>query len=620
MKLPSGHTFLAFFSNRLRRARSQPDRSIALAAQQVRTSLAQLLPRFEHIFVGVSEQIEHLQTGSTTLIKDCENLLHIASGQDGGQSLAQETLSVLREPLAYLDFCQQQQTTLLRVLAQCEQQTLTMLSVRARMEATLAPLTYVTLLFKIESARLDDDLRDTFTTVTSEIDRMRQLVKDTFNKNAELLANTHGTLFSVRQNLEREFAQNLSHITERRRLIDEAIATLDRQLDENSRREIKLHTHSRAIADEVGQIVLGLQFQDIVQQKCDHVLSAIAEWDHKGPSASGIRLQGLQLDGAAGDLADGSKTIGKGIDRIVVCIDQLDKSSQSLEEFQGMVAASDGMVQRLLDALHEVHEMIRAMATLTERTHESVRPAADLAGSLTSTLVELAINMRLIALNAQIRSVQIGEGTGLEQLASRTAEISREVNAIGDQTARDLDLLRTGINELLGTFGEFRQRGGEQLANLTRDRVGAEANLHALRDRAIDAVSHIGETAKALHTSADGLRKSIEPIGGLGDELKKTAGALHALVSPDEISRISAEEIAAETARYTMASELQTHLNLTAAAPVALIAPPAAAADDFEFFSTPPETAPALVAAAAPVAPAGKSSSSGATSDNVEFF
>ena len=47
--------------------------------------------------------------------------------------------------------------------------------------------------------------------------------------------------------------------------------------------------------------------------------------------------------------------------------------------------------------------------------------------------------MRLIALNAQIRSVQIGEGTGLEQLASRTAEISRDVNTIGDETARDLN-------------------------------------------------------------------------------------------------------------------------------------------------------------------------------------
>lgn len=614
-RLPLGAA-RTFLTKRLRQATRQTGRTHTDAAREVRSSLGDLLPRFEGIFVGISEQIEHLQTGSTTLVKDCENLLRIASGRDGGQSLAQETLAVLRDPLAYLDFCQQQQATLLRVLAQCEQQTLAMLSVRARMESTLAPLTYVTMLFKIESARLDDDLRDTFTTVTSEIDRMRQLVKDTFNKNAELLANTHGTLVSVRQNLEREFTQNLSHTTERRHLIDEAIVTLDRQLEENSRRDIQLHTHSRAIADEVGHIVLGLQFQDIVQQKCDHVLSAIAEWENRPPTATGIRLQGLQLDGAASDLTDGSTKIGGGIDRIVGCIDKLDQSSQSLDEFKGMVAASDGMVQRLLDAINEVHEMIRAMATLTERTHESVRPAAELAGSLTSTLVELAINMRLIALNAQIRSVQIGEGTGLEQLASRTAEISRDVNAIGDETARDLNLLRAGINELLETFAEFRQRGGEQLENLSRDRVDAEGHLHALRDRAIDAVRHIGETAKDLNQSADALRESIKPINELGDALTATGSVLHALVGPEEISRLSAEEIATETARYTMASELNTHLNLIGAAPPA--PPPAKPADDVDFFAAP--AAPVPSATASPTATSAKSSPAPAVAESVEFF
>jgi hypothetical protein len=224
--------------------------------------------------------------------------------------------------------------------------------------------------------------------------------------------------------------------------------------------------------------------------------------------------------------------------------------------------------------------------------------------------------MRLIALNAQIRSVQIGEGTGLEQLASRTAEISRDVNAIGDETARDLNLLRAGINELLETFGEFRQRGGEQLENLTRDRVGAEANLHALRDRAIDAVRHIGDTTKDLHKSADALGESIKPIDELGDGLTATGGVLHALVGPEEISRLSAEEIAAETARYTMASELNTHLNLIGAAPPA---PPAAKpTDDVDFFAAP--AAPAPSAATSPPATSAKPSPAQAPAESVEFF
>lgn len=592
------------------------------ATQNVNATLARLLPRFESICVVVGEKTELLQSGSASLVKDCETLLHIASGRDGGDSLAQETLAILRDPLAYLDFCQQQQTALIQVIGRCEQQTFAMLAVRSRMETTLAPLTYLTTLFKIESARLDEDLRDTFVTVTTEVDRMRQLVNDTFNKNAELLANAHSTLASVRQNIEREFKENLAHVTERRRQIDEAIATLDRQLAENSRRDIQLHTHSRGIATEVSQIVHGLQFQDIVQQKCDHILSALAAWDAQPPAAAAIRLQALQLEGAASDLASGHGTISGGIERIGSHVDKLDRSSQHLEEFQGMVAASDGMVQRLLDAISEVHEMIRAMATLTERTHESVRPAAELAGSLTSTLVELATNMRLIALNAQIRSVQIGAGTGLEQLASRTAEISREINAVSEETAADLGSLRQGITEMLSTFEEFRRRGDEQLGQLAQNRVGAEANLHALRDRAMDSVRHIGETAKQLHQSADALLSSIAPIPDLRDDLLGAGASLHSLVRDDDFSTSSDADLAAESARYTMASERSTHGRVTGVVTAAV------ATGETEFFAPSP---PAPVAAAprppseahraAPTIPAARAAPSAAPdSSHIEFF
>ena len=566
----------------------------------VKSDLGAALPRFEQSCVSVVARVERLDRDSQQLVSHCERLLHIAQGRDEGENLAQTTVAVLSGPLQFVDECTRRHDDLVGLLRRCEEQTRRMLSVRRRMQETLAPLACMTFFFKIESAGLDEAYRETFLNVTAEIDRMRALVDESFAQNAELLASTHATLARVRQRLEQDLTAQANHIRTRRQEIDRAIQELESQMGATSASDAELHCQSRSIADDVARIVQCLQFQDIVQQKCDHVLTALTECcTATAVSAQVVKLEAMQLSGAATDLGLGHTAAQAGFQQITDHIALIHASTRHLGATEGLTPTADAMIRTLHTSLAEVHTIVGQLADLTRQTHEAVRPTGDLAGNLSSTLSELAMQIRLIALNAQIRSVQIGERTGLEVLAARTAEISREINDLSEESTRDLAQLRVAIDEMLSAFGAIQQSGQEQVTRLAADRTTTEAKLNAIRTHAREAAQQVSCLTGELESVARDASREIDAFPALQSTLSDASRRLHDLAEDIGPSSADPAEIAASTRRYTMASERETYERLTGVAPA--VAKP---------IEPPPATVTASPAMTATVSPHSTSESS----------
>lgn len=583
--------------------------------QDASSELGSTMVQLETSFLGIGESLMALDDCSRQLIGGCEKLIEIASGDDEGERLLRETLAILKGPLSYIDFCVMRQEKLLNLLVQCEDKTRAMLGIRDRMHDAIAPLTFMAVLFKIESAYLPLEHRETFMTVTSEVERLHHLVDETFAQNAKQLELAHTTLAAVRQKLEADFKRQAKHIETKRKHIDEAILTLDQQLAQNNERDVRLHDHGSRLAAEVSRMVMGIQFQDIVKQKCDHIAEALAipptsleDWAHT------LTLQARQMHAVNEDLSAGVSSIRESLASIEEYTAVLNRSSISLESIESMTAAMDGMVQLLLDSLSDVYEIISMVAKLTEEGFEAVQPARGLARNLTETITELSVNMQLIALNAQIRSVQSGQGTGLETLAARTAEVSTDINGISEDIAKDLGLLHQSIDEMLVMFSEFREQGSVQLAELDQSKAPAEHRLHSLRDKTIMAVQEIGMQIDSMlqsigkaHESLDTVPVVVDALRGLGERLEAAC--------PEEAKLGGSREVSAESMvnRYTMASERAVHESymeeLNASKSKDRAPKASAVADDKK-----------SVSQAAPATPPAASPQASSLGDNVEFF
>ncbi|MBE2213286.1 MAG: hypothetical protein IAE82_05395 [Opitutaceae bacterium] len=554
------------WKQRLRHGRAA---SIPHVSQIVRADVDRANAALERIFLNLGRHFEPLTERMQGLVRSSESLRELASGREHGQTLFQRAITVLHEPLEFIDRCVSQHTRLLELLKRCEEEMRVMLRFQMQMSDLLAPLSFVEVLFRVESASLEMEQRETFGTVAADIHRLRQLVGEAFEKNSGLLGSTHATLAAVRQRLENDFRHHARAISEKRQSIEAALSRLDQQLLSNARQDTDARALARQLSVQVATVVSALQFQDIIKQKCSHVVEALADWEeHHLYDRAFVRVQVAHLRTVDQDIDQAVSEISGGIGRIRELGEGIERRSLSMDDLEGMIASADGMVQMLLDSIRETRGILTGTTALIREANEAARPAGNIAANLTSTLGELSINMRLVALNAQVRSVQITDVTGLEVLAVRTAEISNRITGVSHEVAERLGRLRDVTDEMFGLFDRFSQEGSEREQRMELAQGPVETELHQLRDRTLAVFQTITQAVEHVRAAASGLDEALADVpqahAGLIRAVEDLEGFAENYCSEsDELSARAEQLLAAHAGKYTMASERHVHVAAT---------------------------------------------------------
>lgn len=510
--------------------------------------------RFEHLSTALDPISHHAEK----LVAQCETLLNQASGHEEGQTLFQSAVSVLGSPLACVDRYLAQKGDQLSQLEQAEERIRELFKLQHDMRSALQPLTYMVVLFRIESAGLDAEQQGTFVTVAAEIQRLRELVDRTFEENIGLIEQARTTVSTVRGNLSNDYESHGRFVAAKRGNIDHAIARLDEQLATNEKHDLQLREIGRSLQAEIGQLVLSLQTQDILQQRCDHIREALlAPGEVRlGPLAG---LQSIQLRETAKELRDSTGRLRTALQRIQTLATDLNESSVRLPQFKSTTAAADGMVQLLLDTFQEITEIIDSSSRLSDDSHTRVAPVMSLARNLTSQTSEISLNIRMIALNAQVRSVQIGTGSGLEVLAARTAEISRQLSELGENTNGEISAFQASVGAFLSVLEEFRTASHAESEKLGTAGATIEQRLHALRDTTLTTLQAIAVSVQEVNQLVASGAIDFDGIERTADELDGLAGRLETIAADNPARAKDIKRLAAHATRYSMAAERHVH-------------------------------------------------------------
>lgn len=557
------------FGARIRRGRhpgAEAHRSeltrLATEASSCLLDLDGAIPELEEVFLRMGDRAMQAEGAGRALNQECDGLLQlaVATGADNGD--LRQAMDLLRGPLEFIDECVREIGTLFELLTVCERRTQDLLGIQHRMHDIIAPLGVIAVLFKIESAYLPEEIRDTFSTVTLEVERLHRLVDDTFAKDSLQMSRANETLGAVRTRLQSEFSFRVDEIRQKRGRVEEAVRRLDEHLAASAQLDERLRASNLALSGEMSRIVTGLQFQDIVKQKCDHVCEALRESDRQAQAGAVLRLQAGQLQAAIDDLRSGCGSIGNAVDRIREVMQQSHATGSSGDGFESMTASIDAMVALVAETLGELNDLIRGVAGLMEEGFQAVQPANGITHNLLSTIGELSLNMRLIALNAQVRSVQTGQGTGLETLAARTAEISSEIEGIGGEITVDLGHLHREIDEMMSLFDEIRSRGRVQLEQIDQRRSDIEGRLGDLRDKADSAVEAIGARVREVGVALQEVSDSLAGMAAWSDRVEVIARRLAVGAGASVGDGHGAELMHEQARRYTMESERVVHLRV----------------------------------------------------------
>jgi hypothetical protein len=536
----------------------------------------------ESQFLKTSAELEKLARLGEQFVKQVEKLIGLATGNGCDNSVFFGAIHLIEQAAGFLAGCEIETTAMLERLRSYNGQIEKLLGVQGELRQAMLPLNIVRTLFKMESAPLGLEVQQLFGSLTQEIELLHGQMREVFETKFNQLEDTHRTIGSVMGKLEKQAVSLRQVTTIRKAQIEASLNTLKREMRNNEDRDVRLDRLSHGLKREVEQVVVGLQFQDIVNQKLQHVLAALPLIAARGAELQGgansavanealqfvrqsCRLEAGQLQLAQTEMAQSETTVRRGIQQVLAHLTEVDSQCLSLAEFKLLTTSFDGIVQVLVETIEEVRTLISTTVANAEEVYELLRPLGSLATDLTAVIRNMSRQIHLIGLNAQVKAAQVvrnHRGEGLEMLAARTSDISTETNLISGRAAAQLDALASGLAQSVKAFEQLQVRGQAQHLELDQKGRRDEEQLHAIRDGALVTLREIGDSLGNITQQAGVALAAVEfarfhqvTLPALRAPLDALAGAADQCLEQRCPNQIETNVVDGFQREYTMASE-----------------------------------------------------------------
>lgn len=529
--------------------------------------LKQVGSQLEQEFLATGVALEKLANQSMDVVTKSDKFVGFATGRSEGATIFFDAMPVVEKPMKFLNDSHPKTEQILKRLRQDCQRIDELINVQVELQRTIGPLKYIQTLFKIESAPLGGEVQAMFGSLTKEIETLHDQVCELFTTRFQELRAIQRTVNQVINELQTQTDNLWTSITKEKAHIEKSLQQLQEELAANQSRESHISQLSKQINQEIQQIVMGLQYQDIINQKIEHTLAALvrlethlASDNKNNPVVQSCRLEAGQLQAARQELANAEKSVRNGITRTLDCLVSADNECLTLADFKQLTTSADGMVQVLFDALATLRKQITATVESSARAYEQLRPIGGLASDLTHVVRDLSVRIHLIGLNAQLQAAQVAEGAGLEVLSARTSEISRATTHISEQVAQKLDRLVLDLADDAKVLEQLHSEAADQQNTLAQNGSQIEQDLHKLRDGTLGLLNDINTLLEDIRTESQKLLSNVNYVEVADGALKELEDTLLNIAS-SAVSRgqtaSSQSEALVELARneYSMHSE-----------------------------------------------------------------
>ncbi len=353
--------------------------------------------------------------------------------------------------------------------------------------------------------------------------------------------------------------------------------------------------HSEDIQRQIGDIVMALQFHDIVRQKLEHVISAFEDCNKllseigsqeildnivKGKQQNDIPKE-LQKDCAK--IYFILKVQAAQLNQIIIELNQVHSKlensfsqidSKTLSLMADVVGSSMGKrdekeLEKEFESIGKELDNLKTLRShgegLSAEMMESIKNTSMVISGLsqyTDKVKDININLHYKALNAIIMTYKLGsKGRTLKVLAKEVRLSSLNSNEQMEQIVEAL----TSIVDITGNLKGVIQNGSEQTTSslsLSLDNI-----LNKISDtmrRYQESKSQSVKMSKELGKSIESIRKRVDFISQWAEDIDTSNSELNTLVSQIEPLILSMDmdilvEVENLTKRYTMESERIVH-------------------------------------------------------------
>ena len=358
--------------------------------------------------------------------------------------------------------------------------------------------------------------------------------------------------------------EDLSRLTDDSEKTVTDSAKIIRELIEGSLHSLeKAGSHAAAISGNISEIVMAIQFHDIIRQKLEHVMEALDEIlprDKKETRETMtaafpvLRVQKAQILGVVSEIRAAHKTIMDAfhtLDReaqaLAQCLSnavvEKDKTSGT-DLFSETIESMIKLTSLLVDAENLGHQMEEAVATASDSIKRLDRHI--------HVVEEISLDLHRKALNAVIKSAALGKiGHALEVLAQEVTK-----------TSHDLNEFTVTVTRIIQAVSDTNDTSKEITSSLDQS--------HALLNTAIQDISKeydlFRENSAAACIPAENFthlltwaKTHLSFMPEFAETLENQSAKIEEIMSGMSMFDIGSPEKLPDTSIYTMESERLIH-------------------------------------------------------------
>ncbi len=415
----------------------------------------------------------------------------------------------------------------------------------------------------------------------------------------QLAGKVHEISVKIRDDSEKAKTSQIadfSSIAERKEILNSLADNAHRSVEDNVHHmegliKLALKTmrraeiHSKKISSLVGEVVVAIQFHDIVRQQIEHVVETLKEVssffieDTDGESISNenqtvslakaysiLSLQAEQINQVTREIHDAHNKIQRSFHEIGNEVESLVNGMIDLSENTDGTQYTGNPFEQLISGLNQLDKIIsqgREMAGMIDRNlRQSAASAENLAGHLTE-MEDIGMDLHIKAINALIMSKRLGaEGKTLSVLAEDVTAVSLDSN---DFVLDVVEILKA-IGELTANLKHLSEEKDDHLHDdeMHKDNLSNSVDMiSAVYNDFMQKSSLSVEQSKLLRAKIFHLESELEFLRSMEDTLssqRKNINKIIEKITPyipeDSITGSDLEHL---SERYTMEIERGIH-------------------------------------------------------------
>jgi len=561
-------------SKRLLVGKASPILDMPASLSALRASLVSMSQRAEPKFLQIGEELQTVYSDASGLAQETVEAVGLI-GSESGQGILTTINELANGSMEELETCKAQVSgSLDRVKAVIGNLDNLILLCGVAEKITMV-LNVVGFNIDVESARSVKS-REMFGVVAQEIREFSEKVIGIVRKIYEDTKSAHILQTSACEEISRGVGE-LWELAERAgTTVGAAVKEIEGLMDFVLESMEQAGRASREISRQVSGIVVGIQFQDSMRQRIDHIQEALedvevlCEKNGKGDNGnadmagrlrtacSTLQIQKAQLWEVMSEADSVYQKCRQAFGAIVSEVGKLGSSLSNLESGEDFAAPTrKNPFSSLVTALDNLDGILEKGRGLVDRVQKGAAYASETGARLadyTEEVHKISLRTQLMALNAVVKAAHLGQdGTTLEVLAQEVRTLSVQSGDFVSDMSTVLERLSESAVDR--SSQEQKEEGTSDEANLKITETYDE-----FRRRASDSLTKAGDIGTAISRiqgSLAFLPALSEEVNGCIEELEGIIQTLAPLAGTPDTSLMESKRIVED--RYTMQHERDIH-------------------------------------------------------------